>query len=108
MTVQEVLEATCNKRQLNPNDHFLRFKLHGADSYRVPEKSVYMEHEVRPAGRGEPEGRRDGKREIQTSWTLRILKVLHAQIQIIGTVFRGLIGGFQPRGILWCPFVDQF
>ena len=46
MTVQEVLEAACNKRQLNPNDHFLRFKIHGSDSYKVPDKSSYMEHEV--------------------------------------------------------------
>ncbi len=46
MTVQEVLEAACNKRQLNPNDHFLRYKLHGAEGYKVPEKTAYMEHEV--------------------------------------------------------------
>ena len=46
MTVQEVLEAACNKRQLNPNDHFLRFKVHGSESYKVPDKSTYMEHEV--------------------------------------------------------------
>ena len=46
MTVQEVLEAACNKRQLNPNDHFLRYKRHGAEGYKVPEKTAYMEHEV--------------------------------------------------------------
>ena len=46
MTVQEVLEAACNKHQLNPNDHFLRFKVHGSESYKVPDKSTYMEHEV--------------------------------------------------------------
>ena len=46
MSVQEVLEAVCNKRQLNPNDHFIRLKL-GQDSYRIPEKSSFMENEVR-------------------------------------------------------------
>ena len=46
MTVQEVLEAACNKRQLNHNDHFLRFNTQGPDQYRIPEKSSFMEHEV--------------------------------------------------------------
>ena len=46
MTVQEVLEAACNKRQLNPNDHFIRFKLPGVDNFKIPEKSSFMENEV--------------------------------------------------------------
>lgn len=46
MSVQEVLEATCNKRQLNPNDHFVRLKLSGNDNFKIPEKSAFMENEV--------------------------------------------------------------
>ena len=48
MTVQDVLEEACNKRQLNSNNHFIRFKLAaGADNFRVPDKSVFMENQVR-------------------------------------------------------------
>ena len=48
MTVQEVLEAACSKRQLNANNHFIRFKLAtGAENFRVPDKSVFMETQVR-------------------------------------------------------------
>ena len=47
MVVQEVLEASCNRRQLNPNDHFLRMKLpNNGDSYKIPDKNAVLEHEV--------------------------------------------------------------
>ena len=46
MTVQEVLEGACNKRQLNPNDHFIRLKLPGVENFKIPEKSAFMENEV--------------------------------------------------------------
>ena len=47
MTVQEVLEGACNKRQLNPNDHFIRLKLPGPENFKIPEKPSFMENEVR-------------------------------------------------------------
>ncbi|CAH1798643.1 unnamed protein product [Owenia fusiformis] len=45
MTMQEVLEAACNKRQLNPGDHFIRLKLQGLNNYLVPEKSSYLQQQ---------------------------------------------------------------
>ena len=47
MTVQDVLEVACNKRQLNPNDHYIRFKMPGhLDNFRVPDKTIFLEKEV--------------------------------------------------------------
>ena len=46
MTVEEVLEAALNKRQLIPNDHFIRLKLPGSDSYKMPDKSSLLQSEV--------------------------------------------------------------
>lgn len=46
MTVQEVLESACNKRQLNPTDHFMRLKLNGIDNFKIPEKSTLLQSEV--------------------------------------------------------------
>ncbi|XP_064601963.1 protein still life, isoform SIF type 1-like isoform X2 [Liolophura sinensis] len=43
MCVQELLEAVCNKRQLDPRDHFVRFRVAGSsNSYSVPDKSDYI------------------------------------------------------------------
>ena len=47
MTVAEVLEMACNKRQLNPTDHFIRIKMPGSESYKIPEKSLLLSSEVR-------------------------------------------------------------
>ena len=46
MTVGEVLETMCNKRQLNPTDHFMRFKMPATDSYKIPETSALLSSEV--------------------------------------------------------------
>jgi hypothetical protein len=46
MTVGEALEAALNKRQLVPNDHFIRLKLNGSDSYKMPDKSSLLQSEV--------------------------------------------------------------
>ena len=46
MMMQQVLEIVCNKRQLNPTDHFLRVKIQGQDIHRVPEKEAYFLTEV--------------------------------------------------------------
>ena len=50
MTTQEVLEYTCNKCMLVPNDHFIRLRLDG-NTYKVPEKSVVLQSEVGAIGR---------------------------------------------------------
>ena len=47
MTVGEVLETACNKRQLNPTDHFMRFRMPGTESYKLPEASALLSSEVR-------------------------------------------------------------
>ena len=46
MSVCEVLEIACNKRQLNPTDHFMRFKMAGSDSHKIPETSALLSSEV--------------------------------------------------------------
>lgn len=50
MTVQDVLETACNKRQLNPNDHFVSLKVPNTGSSNqdyVPDKMSFMEKQVR-------------------------------------------------------------
>ena len=51
MTVGEALELAINKRQLAPNDHFIRLKMPGSDAYKMPDKSSLLQSEVSiPAG----------------------------------------------------------
>ena len=46
MTVQEVLESACNKRQLNPTDHFIRLEVPGThNTYKIPEKTALFQSE---------------------------------------------------------------
>ena len=48
-TVQHLLETTCNKRQLNPRDHYVRIKPLGSmdDKFVVPERHQLVKQLVR-------------------------------------------------------------
>lgn len=41
-TVQEILERICSDRQINATDHFLRLLQFGNESFKIPDRNVYL------------------------------------------------------------------
>ena len=46
MSVSDVLEHACDKRQLVADDHFMRLKMPNSDCHKVPDKSALLSSEV--------------------------------------------------------------